>query len=211
MIFEPKQNNRVPDVTVLCLFACSAVAMGFGKVEGIPGNGLLQFLAIVFLCAMIFVVVKYKLTSFRYTVKLIPKKGKSLHHDDDEDEERALCYEQAEKLPVKSIPPEMLALWVERRQGKGSFVTECMIELSKIHACLYLPEEKELFDNIVKENKGIGKYKYFRNMSVSESCVIFADSPAGKILVFLETEEELFHYLRAVAAYNNENNTQKTS
>lgn len=204
MIFEPRQNNRVPDVTVLCLFICSAVAMGFGKMEGIPGNGILQTLALIFLCTMIFVVIRYKLTSFRYTVKILPKTGKSLHHEEDEDDEKELCYEQAEKLPVKSLPPEMLSLCVERRQGKSAWVTECLVELSKIHACLSFPEEKDEIEKIMKENKGVGKYKYFRNMSVANYTVLFTDSPAGKILVFLENNDELFHYLRAVSTYNNE-------
>ena len=85
---------------------------------------------------------------------------------------------------------------------KGPFVTECIAELSKIYAVLFVPEENESLEKIIKANKGIGKYKYFKNMSVGESVVIFADSPAGKILIYLEPNEDMYNYLRAVATYN---------
>lgn len=206
MTFEPKQKNRAPEVCVTALFVCSLIATGFSSLEFISGRGILQFIALVLVCAALFIFIRYKTTSFRYTVKVFEGgEKKSLHHEDDEEAvaaEGEMSMDEARSLPVTAVPPEMLELRIERRNGRGPYLTECLLRLTDIEKCLALPEEKDPFAKLLSENKRLGKYKYFKNLQVSEQMVLLSDSPSGKVFVFLERDAKLFEYLRAVAAYN---------
>lgn len=208
MIFEPKQKNKVPEVTVLALFVCAGTAYAFSSFDAIGGRGILQLVAMVLFCAMIFVAVRYKFTSFRYSIRKAAIQKKSLHHDDEEgDGECELAFEGADdSLPVTSLPPSMLEFVVERRQGNGKWGTECILKLSEIYSCSILPQHKDEFEKISAENKRLSKYKYFRNLAVPDQTAILANSPTGKVMVYIETEKKLSEYLRSVALYNKENN-----
>jgi len=204
MSFEPRQKNKVPEVAILCLFLAAGVAFAFSSFEWMVGRGFLQLFALTFFCAMAFVLVRYKMTTFRYSVRLSAPKERSLHHEDDDGE---LCvdgisYEDATGMPVKSLPPKMLELVVERRQGKGAFYTECILKLSEIESCTLLPEEAEAFKALSAQNKRLTKYKYFRNMVAPNQAAIVSGSPSGRVIVYIEAEKELCEYLKAVAAYN---------
>lgn len=204
MKFEPKQKNKIPEVTVAALFVCAGVAFGFSAVELIPGKGFLQLLAMALLCAMLFVFVRYKMTGFCYSVRVGSKPARSLHHEDDEETvpEGGISYEDALSLPVTAVPPEMLEFVVERKQGKGAFVTECLLKLTDIECCFALPEEEHTLCEALSQNKKMGKYKYFKNLSVAQQIVLISDSPSGKVAVYLEYDKKLCDYLKAVAAYN---------
>ena len=205
MTFEPKQKNKAPEVTVLCLFIAAGVAFGFSAVELIPGRGVLQLLALVLFCAMIFIAVRYKFTYYRYSVRKAASMRRSLHHDDEEEDEESCkepALEQGDDIPVTALAPKMLELVVERKQGNGKWVSECILRLSDIDTCHTLPDCKEEFEKVMEGNKRTAKYKYFRNLVVPEKTVITADSPSGKVMVYLEYEKKLTEYLRAVAEYN---------
>ena len=204
MNFEPRQKNKVPEITVAALFVCAGVAFSFSAIEMIPGKGFLQLMAMALLCAMLFIFIRYKMTSFRYSIRVARKQSSSLHHEDDEERvtETGISYEDALSMPIKSVPPEMLELVVERRQGKGAYVMECLLKLTDIECCYLLPEEKEAWDGEMARNRRLTKYKYFKNMAVAEQIVLISNSPSGRVIVYLEKERKLFEYLRAVAAYN---------
>ncbi len=204
MIFEPKQKNKAPEVTVLALFVCAGVAYAFSSIEAIGGKSILQLLAVALFCAMIFVAVRYKFTSFRYSIRRTAVQKKSLHHDDGDEGELAL--EGADdNIPVTALSPNRLELVIERRQGSGKWGIECILKLSDIYTCTILPDGKDEFEKISAENKRIGKYKYFKNMVTPYQTVLTANSPSGKVMVFLETDKKLSEYLRSVAVFNNGN------
>ena len=204
MIFELKQKNKVPDVTVLALFICAGVAFGFASFEGLSGRGILQLVALVIFCAMIFVAVRYKFTGIRYSLRPCAMVKRSLHREDDEDgdEEREEAFEGPNALPITSLPPSRVELVVDKCQGRGKWGSECVIRLSGVMQCVQLPEEKDKYAKLLSENKRVPKYKYFKNMAVAEQTVILAEMQSSKVLVYLETERKLTEYLRAVAVYN---------
>ena len=204
MNFEPRQKNKVPEITVAALFVCAGVAFSFSAIELIPGKGFLQLCAMALLCAMLFIFIRYKMTYFRYSVRVAKKQSQSLHHEDEEERvtETGITYEEALSMPIKSVPPEMLELVVERRQGKGDWVTECLLKLSDIECCYSLPEEKDAWEEEMQRNRRLTKYKYFKNMAVAEQITLISSSPSGRVMVYLEKDGKLFQYLRAVAAYN---------
>ena len=209
MIFEPKQKNKVPEVTIIALFVCAGVALAFSSIEAIGGKGILQFLAMALFCAMIFVTVRYKFTYFRYSIRKAAVRNKSLHHDDDDEEasdDGELVTESADdSLPLTSLSPDRLELVIDRRQGNGKWGTECIIRLSDIYSCTILPRHKDEFDKLSAENKKVGKYKYFKNLAAPDQTAILADSPSGRVMVFIETDDKLCEYLRSVSVYNNRN------
>ncbi len=146
------------------------------------------------------------MTFFRYTVKVSEiKPRKSLHYEDDEEAvpaEGEMSVDEALSIPITAVPPKMLELRVERRQGKSAWTTECLLKLTDIEACLSLPEEKDEADKLISDNKRVGKYKYFRNMQNPDQILLLANAPSGKVFVYLEKDRKLFEYLRAIAAYN---------
>ncbi len=208
MKYEPKQKNKIPEVTVAALFVCAGVAFAFSSIELIPGKGMLQLLAVALIVAMVFIFIRYKMTSFCYSVRVsAPGSKKSLHHEDDEEtvKEGAVSYEDALSLPITAVPPSMLELVCERRQGKSAWITECLLKLTDIEGCYFLPEEEKEFSKALSSNKRIGKYKYFKNMFPAEQMVIISDSPAGRIAVYLEYDRKICDYIKAVAGYNKGN------
>lgn len=213
MTFEPKQKNKVPEVTVAALFVCAAVALAFSSIELIPGKGVLQSLAFILLGATLFVFLRYKMTFFKYSIVVADSRPKrSLHHEDDDEAvpaEGELSYEDALSMPITAVPPKMLEFRVERRQGKGAYTTECLLKLTDIERCIALPEEKDLHEKLLSENRRVGKYKYFRNMQNPDQIVLLASAPSGKVIVYLERDSKFFEYLRAVAAYNREENDKE--
>lgn len=209
MTFEPKQKNKVPEVTVAALFVCAGVSFAFSAIELIPGKGFLQLLSMALICAMVFVFVRYKMTSFRYSIRVSAKREKkSLHHEDDDEEpvlaEGEIDYEEALSMPITSVPPKMLELCVERRQGKGAYTMECLVKLTDIECCYSLPEESELWAECFKSNKRLPKYKYFKNMATPDQMVLIASAPTGRVIAYLEKDEKMCSYLKAVSAFNND-------
>ncbi|MBQ4066178.1 MAG: hypothetical protein IJD22_00915 [Clostridia bacterium] len=200
MSFEPKQKNKSADVLIAALFLCAGVAYGFSVIESIKGKGILQMLALVLVGAMTHVFIRYKLTSFRYSVR-VSQRVSSLHHEDDEAETETVP-EGGENAPVTSLAPELLELVVDRWQGKGTPVSECVIKLKDMECCCALPHQREKWDKIYSENKRLPRYKYMKNMSIAEQMAIIATVPTGKVMIFLEWDKKLFEYLSAVCEYN---------
>jgi len=197
MIYEPRQNNRVPDVCVLCLLICAGVAYAFSIIDSLPGRGMLQAVSLCLFCAVIFIAVRYKFTSFRYTISVDHSGRRSRHHADDEETVTAggMSCEEAERLPIRSVDPSLLVLRIERRQGRGPWGTECIIGLSEITSCCLLPEEEERFEKMEAEFKGGARYKYFKNMAAEKKTVITADTKSGKVMVWLERDANISPFL----------------
>jgi len=205
MTFEPKQKNRVPEVTILAIFVAAGVAFAFSALDGLSGKGMLQFAAMALFCAMIFVAVRYKFTSFKYTVRVGAAPKKSLHHEDDEDEEEeeVPLTPDGKEPPVTMFPPKKLVFVVERRQGNSKWNMECLVRLSDVHSCFILPEDKDALNIALKENRKAPVYKYFKNMVTPDQTVLIADTMTGKAVVYIETDRKMSEYLKSVASYNN--------
>ncbi len=205
MIFEPKQKNKNPEAAILSLFIATGVAFAFSYLDVAYAKGILQFFGLAFVCAMLYILIRYKFTRFRYTVKTAPKAEKSLHREDDDAEEK-YCPEGGRKeLPITAIDPSLLVFTVEKKQGNSPWTTECLLRLQDINAVLSLPEEKDALKNLKAEKKGSSTYKYTKNMAWPHKTVISSASSLGNVLVYIEADKKLFDYLRAVASYNKEN------
>lgn len=197
MEFEPKQKNKVADIAVLCLFLCAAVCVVFGNINGISGKGVLQLVSLVFFCAMIFVLVKYKFTRIRYTIRRKAKKGYGSEDSDD-------CSDAPDK-PVTAYPPNELELYIESAQGRRLFVGECLVGLDTVVCCTRLPDVKSEKKKLEKQFGKLQTYRYLKNPVASDKWLLVAKTELGKVRILFEPDEKMAGYLTAVAAYNAEN------
>lgn len=210
MIYRPKQKNKAPDVLILAFFVCALVAMGFSMWHAIAGRGILQTLALVLFCLMIFVLVRYKFTQIRYAVRFrtMPK-GYGSEDDDDSDgskeNERVTQGAPLKSSPVVSAPPEKLEFVVEKAQGRRGFVTECVISLTDIISCRPYPAGRAERRQVKAQTGKAGlTYKYLVNLVGAEEWIMSATTPQGKVKIVFEPSREMGEYLSAVAGYNKE-------
>ena len=194
MEFEPKQKNKVPDMAVLCLFLCAAVCFVFGSIDGIVGRSILQLVSLVFFCAMIFVLVKYKFTRLRYTIRLKEKKG---YGEDDEEE-----FSTSPGTPVTAYPPDALELYIESAQGKRTFIGENLVSLDRIICFTKFPDVKSEKKKLKQKYGKIRGYRYVKNPVNADRWLLVAETDIGKVRILLEPGEKMANYLSAVAAYN---------
>lgn len=207
MCFEPKQKNRVPEALTAALLVCAAVCVIFSSFEQIKGRGILQTLALIMFCAMIFFLVKYKLTRTRYTLRL-----RNDSFDGDSEGEAAPIDENGKERPLTAYPPRMLELTVEKAQGNGKFVTECVVALSDILTCQPYPSDDRAARKAMRREAGAGPtYKYVRNPVGADKWYITVRTAQGTAKLILEPGEKLGEYLSAVASYNKEQRKRERS
>ncbi len=203
MSFEPRQKNKAPDVFMLAMFVCAAVAAGFSSVEGLKGRGFLQTLVLVLFSALIFVLVRYKMTRIRYTVRIKTVK-KGYGSEDDDDAETETVREGGEPS-VTSIAPERLEFIAEKAQSRNTFVTECLVELTDIISCQpYAAADKARRREIKKEAGKGPVYKYVKNMVGADTWLMCVKTTQGKAKIIFEPSAKMGEYLSAVAGYNDQ-------
>lgn len=195
MEFEPKQKNKAPEMLTLALFFCALVCVVFGSIEGIRYRGILQSIAIILFAGMIYVLVKYKFTRVRYTVRKKDKKGYGSEDEVPED-----------GAPVLSCPPSSLELLIETAQGKRTFIGEALIPLDKITEVGKMPtvrsEKKALNERFRKTQK----YTFLKNMVGADEYYLAAKTDVGDVKIVFEPNKKMADYLSAVARYNREQN-----
>jgi len=195
MIFQPERNNRVPVTMMIGAFLCSVVCFVFGATDQVVGQSVLQLLAICFLCVVIYVMVRYMLTTYRYVIRQREVRG-------DNDEEAVP--EGYENVSVKSLPPYLLEFAVEKKIGKGSFVTENIIGAGNVIRFERLPADAKQRRAVLKETGKPG-FKYCQNLLSADRWLLTARGSGGLVRVMVESpENEFTDYLSAVARYNRE-------
>lgn len=203
MIHQPTQKNRVPEATVLALFLCATVGFVSACFQQIAGRGFLQFLSLIFYCAMIVILVQYKFCRIRYIIR----PGRRA-----EEEEAGDTGEQSSS--VLRLPPNHLDFVVEKAQGRRALTAECVLSLGMLTTCVVLPEGRKERGKIVKQYKKAKTYKYLRNMVGARQCMlVFAGGETDDVKLIIEASEEMEGYLSAVARYNREQkeNTNSSS
>ncbi|MBE6714306.1 MAG: hypothetical protein E7575_03335 [Ruminococcaceae bacterium] len=203
MNYIPKQKNKAADVTILALFLCATVAVGFSAIEMIPGKGILQSVGLFIFVAMIYVLVRYKFTTFEYQIRIAAKPKKSLHNEDSE-EETVKEGGEVKGLPITAMPPEALELCINRKQGRRNEYFECIVRLSEIESCQRLPNDKKEKKEALKKIGKMPTYKYLVNMVGADQLLLTAKVLGKRVIIIIEAEGKFADYLCAVARFNNE-------
>lgn len=206
MIYEPNKQNRAPEGAIAALLICAGVCFGFAAVPRMAGRGFLQLAALVFFCAMIFILVRYQFTRVRYLVRA---RGHAEEDDSDRETgaEDASAAAAAGDAPRGTLgrPPEKLEFVVECAQGNRTMIAECVLPLGKLTACHPLPEDRRERRNLLRQYKKAKSYRYLRNMvGAHQAMLVFTDTEYGDVRVTIEPSEQLEGYLSAVARYNRE-------
>ena len=207
MSYEPKQNNRVPEVVAAALLVCAIVCAAFGSLDFVIGRGFLQALALVFFCADIFVLVKYKMTRTRYTLRLKSHKGYVSEDGEDGDAETEILRDgEGKELPITAYPPHRIEFVVEKAQGRRAFITECVIALEDINSCEKYPASDKALRKEIKARAGKGHmFRFVRNLAPSGEWFLTARSSMHEnVKIIFEPNDKFGEYLAAVASYNKE-------
>lgn len=209
MVFEPRQKNKAPDIMTLALLVCAAVAGGFSAWKAVAGRGFLQTLSLVLFGLMIFVLVRYKFTRIRYTVRLKTVKKGYGSEDDEEEDEKAFADGEKTEMPITAFPPEDLEFTVEKAQSRSVFVTECLVLLSDIISCERLSADKKTKKAQKKKApKGLS-YRYIKNIVGADEWLMCVKTAQGYAKIIFEPDAKLGEYLSAVAGYNEEKRKEK--
>lgn len=182
MTYEPKQTNKAPDMLIVASFICAGICFAFSNFEFVYGRSILQALSLVFFCVMIFVLVKFKFTKVRYTIR------------QKEDSE--------ESADITSLPPSALEMCIERAQGTRGYVAECLIALEDITDFCEVPRdkaEKKALRNKYAKNP---KFRYYKNFVGGRGYLIEIRTKDGVASVEIETEGAFANYLASVCEYN---------
>ena len=199
MIHQPEQKNRAPEATLLALFLCATVGFVFASFSGIAGRGFLQGLALVFFCAMIYILVRYKFFRIRYIVR----PGNRTNTDSEEKN-------AAESSTTKSgsalrLPPDRLDFVVEKAQGRRVMTAECVLSLGTLASCVPLPQQRRERKEMIRRHKKAKTYRYLRNMVGAHQCMlIFSSRGMDDVKLIIEPSEDMEGYLSAVARYTRE-------
>ncbi len=203
MIHQPNQKNRAPEATVLALFLCATVGFVSACFHQIAGRGFLQILSLIFYCAMILILVRYKFCRIRYIIR--PNRQA-------EEEETDTTGKQSGS--ALHLPPKQLDFVVEKAQGRRALTAECVLSLGTLTTCVVLPEGRKERGRTIKQYRKAKTYKYLCNMVGARQCMlVFAGGETDDVKLIIEASEEMEGYLSAVARYNREQkeNTNSTN
>ena len=203
MIHEPRQINRTPEAAVLALFLCAAVSFVSASFDQIAGKGFLQGLGMLFFCAMIYILVRYKFSRVRYIVRENGRDKKT------ENTEKEAVTEGAPPDNVGNgalrLPPEELEFVVEKAQGKRIPCAECVLSLGTLTACISLPDKPKDRRRTIRLYKKAKTYRYLKNMVGAHQCMLlFSSRELEDVRLIIEPSEKMEDYLSAVARYNKE-------
>lgn len=193
MIHQPEQKNRVPEASVLALFLCATVGFVSASFHQIAGRGFLQILSLIFYCAMIIILVRYKFFRIRYIIRPSRQAEQEEEESDTSDKNKSALRQ----------PPSQLDFVVEKAQGRRALTAECVLSLGTLTTCVILPDEYKERRKIIRQYKKAKTYKYLRNMVGARQCMlIFEGGETDDMKLIIEASENMEGYLSAVARYN---------
>lgn len=199
VIHQPEQNNRGPEATVLALFFCATVGFVFASFSGIAGRGFLQGMSLIFFCAMIYILVRYKFFRIRYIVR----PGSRIDTDSHGEPATAVKSDDTKCSSALRLPPNQLDFVVEKAQGNRALTAECVLSLGKLAFCIPLPQQRGERRKIIKQYKKAKTYRYLRNMVGAHQCMlIFSSRDMDDVKLIIEPSDEMEGYLSAVARFN---------
>ncbi len=201
MNHTPKQQN--PYVTAIVV---TLVVAGIGVYlvpTVVPVRAVIfQVLSLVCIVAAVFVLTRYKATSFTYTVR--PRSFMT----DDAEGESALA---GGPLAVEHIAPRHLDFVVSKKQGSRAANMECVLGLDCLIAAWELSKSgslKTCGEAMAKVREQVGKvdlYDYTVTMGPEKSLLLLFRDGENHVALRMEPDAAMERYLVGVAARNQKN------
>ena len=200
MYYSPKQENKYVTPIV-----CTLIGVGI-LVYLLPNVVLVravfcQVLAVICLVAAVFLLVRYKTTSFIYSIR-----PRSLMQDDIE-VDVALAGGQ---FSVLGLSPRHLDFVVAKKQGSRDANMECVLGLDSLTAVWEISsggDYKKVGDAMARAREKYGTvdlYDYTITMGLEESILLLFRDGQKHAAIRIEPSEELRYYLVDTAKRNRE-------
>lgn len=201
MNYTPQQQNKYVTAIVVTLMAAGIgiyTLPTFLEIRAL----FCQIIALICLVAAVFLLVRYKITSFIYTIR-----PRSLMHEDN-DTEAALA---GGYLAIDRINPKYLDFVVSKKQGSRDANMECVLGLD----CLVSAENispdaefKKCGDAVSKARERYGTvdlYDYTVTLGLEKSLLLFFRDGEKYAAIRIEPDDEIRNYLIGVAEQNRGN------
>ncbi len=198
MNYTPKQENKYVTAIVVTLIVCGLgvyLLPNFLPIRAV----FCQIFALITLVAAVFLLVRYKTTSFIYTVR-----PRSLMQD-DVDAEAALAGGQ---ISPERIESRYLDFVVSKKQGSRAPNMECVLGLDTLISAWDITPDGEYKKVAAAMEKLRGKYgtvelyDYTVTLGLDRSLLLLFRDGQKHAAIRIEPNEELRSYLTEVAAKN---------
>lgn len=198
MNYTPKQENKNVTAIVVTLIAAGLLIYllpNFLEIRAV----FCQIIAMICLVAAVFLLVRYKTTSFIYSIR-----PRSMMHDDME-AEAAIA---GASLSIERIDPKYLDFVVSKKQGSRAPNMECVLGLSSLKGAWIISPESEykkpgpLMEKARSDYGAVDFYDYTITLGLKESLLLLFRDGEKHAAIRIEPSEELQNYLIGVAEKN---------
>ncbi len=159
MKYEPKKNSKAPEIISFSLFALAAVLTLAANFARGAYLSVVQLAVIILLCAFIYILVRFRFTSFMYEVRAKSK---------------------AEEAQIDELGQSELLFIVSRKQSKKGYAAEFACMLDEIISV------EKVEDNSAENGKK--RYIYYRNMKPRAKYRLTVEGDNETLFVFLEID-----------------------
>lgn len=202
MNYTPQQQNKYVTAIVVTLIAAGIgiyMLPNFLTIRAI----FCQVIALVCLVAAVFLLVRYKTTSFIYTIR--PRS--LMHEDTDAEAAPAGGY-----LAIERINPKYLDFVVSKKQGSRDPNMECVLGLDCLTAAETISAETISTEKSQKYGDAVAKvrelygtvdvYDYTVTLGVEKSLLLVFRDGVKYAAIRIEPDETMGNYLIGVAEQN---------
>lgn len=198
MNYSPKQENKYVNAIVITLIAAGIsvyLLPNFVNIRAV----FCQVIAMICLVAAVFLLVRYKTTSFIYTVRI-----RSRLHDNAE-ADAALA---GASLDITRVDPKYLDFIVSKKQGSRDPNMECVLSLSDLLAAWDISPEAEFkkvgtaMEKTRAEYGTVILYDYTITLGLDKSLLLLFRDGEQYAAIRIEPDEALRSYLKNTAAKN---------
>lgn len=196
MTYSPNQKNTRVRWIVTALLVCAAVsyavpiarsAMGMSR-----GGAILQFAAVFFIIAAVFVTIRYIMTHFTYIIRPrsdIPENG--------------AVAEFADNIDVTALDPALLDFVVIKAQGNRPGAMECVLPLDDLIETAVLDEKntKQSICDAWRKKAGSAEFVFYDytitlgGEALSDKLAMLFIDGSKYVCIFIEPDEIMKSYL----------------
>lgn len=197
MTYSPNQKNTRVRWIVAALLAAAAVsyavpiarsAMGMGD-----GGAILQFAAVLFIIAAVFVTIRYVMTHFTYIIRPrsdIPENG--------------AIAEFADGIDVTALDPALLDFVVIKAQGSRPGAMECVLPLDELIGTVMLDDKntKQSVCDAWRKKAGTAEFVFYDytitpgDASLSDKLALLFLDGKKYVCLFIEPDDRMKSYFR---------------
>lgn len=194
---SPEQKNPRIWVIVAALLVLGGITYSipiFCEARGIAiGGALFQFITVIAVVAAVFIVVRYKMTHFTYSIH-----PRSVGTGTSPSGEVGV-YAGVSQVPgISHMPPETLDFTVDRSQGSRAGGAECVLSLADLVAVYPLDKNNSATKSALRERyreDGYVYYDYTVTLGLTDLLALVFIDGNRYVGIFIEPDDVMRDYL----------------